>query len=339
MGRQPIIKQATIYDVADLAGVSHITVSRVVNGKQNVSPETRERVQKAMQELGYVQNPIAQTLQTRRSRTIELITLDVWANDSSNLASISSVAQKYNYQLTIIPTLPERVYDVLAAIPNRMAAGSILYGQTLDLDYRAIQQIVRQFPFVHMSGKLQSGLPSVVYDTAYGVQLALHHLIDLGHERIAFIGGQQGILDGQVRYETYLDFMAEHQLKPGPVAFGDFGVDSGESATRFLLESGEPFTAIFICSDSMALSALYVLVQAGLRVPEDVSLVGYNNERIAPYMFPPLTTIVNDFGVLGDVTAEYLFEFMENPNTARQQRVLLPELVVRASTLPPRETA
>lgn len=325
-------RQATIYDVAERAGVSHITVSRVVNGKQNVTAETRARVQQAMRELGYAPNPIAKTLQTRRSQTIELVTADIWGSNPNNINSIGSVAQTKGYQFTILPTTKDRLLDALRTIPNRMVAGTILYAQDVDLDVAAVQRAVRHAPFVHMGGKLQSGLPSVTYDHAYGARLATRHLIERGHRQIAFIGGPQVIFDGSTRYEGYLETLAEHGLMPGPATFGNFGAASGAEAMQRLLDSGQQFTAIFICSDQMAVGAYSVLARAGLRVPDDISVVGYDNDNVAPFTLPPLTTLRNDFFALGNAAADYLFELISRPDAPRQQRVLLPDFILREST-------
>ncbi|MDX1994721.1 MAG: LacI family DNA-binding transcriptional regulator [bacterium] len=328
-------KLATIYDVADLAGVSHITVSRVVNGKQNVSPETRERVLKAMNELGYSPNPIAKTLQTRRSQVIELVTTDVWGSSAAMQSVISAVAQGFDFQLSILPTTVDALYNVLKAIPNRMVAGTLLYAQDVDLNYGTVQQIVQNYPLVQLGGRLQSGLPSVTYDQYQASTLAVQHLIDLGHREIGFIGGQQRLLDGRIRYEAYLDTLQRNHLKAGPSIFGDFGAPSGEVVMKELLARQQPFTALFISSDSMALSAIHVMRQAGLRVPEDVSVVGYDDDIFASFLSPPLTTMVNNAGLLARLAAEYLFELLQNPQTPRMQRILLPELILRQSTRPP----
>jgi LacI family transcriptional regulator len=330
-------KPATIYDVAKRAQVSHITVSRVVNGKANVSEKTREKVLQAMHELGYVQNPIAQTLQTRRSRTIELITTDPWGSRAEAISEISIIAQFHQYQMSVHVTTLDELEGVLSAIPNRMVAGSILYAQNVNLDYSSVHQLTLGHPFVHMGGKRNSPLPSVVYDNYHAVEIAVEHLIQLGHTQIACITGQQELFDGRVRYQAWLDTVRKAGLRPGPVAYGDFGPASGAAATQTLIESREPFTAIFAASDAMATSAIYVLQQHGLRVPDDVSVIGYDNDQISSFTLPPLTTIENDFGQIGRLSVQYLLEIMENPDNPHYQRVLNPELIIRKSTCPPKK--
>jgi DNA-binding LacI/PurR family transcriptional regulator len=330
----PSSKPATIYDVAERAGVSHITVSRVVNGKQNVSPDTRERVQKAMLELQYTPNPIAQTLQTRRSRTIELITTNPYGSNVSAITAISAVAHANDHQFSILLTTAEDLPGILQAIPNRMVAGSILYAQDITFDDTAVKRIIKRYPLVYMGGKLQSGLSSVVYDQKLATEQAVQYLIDLGHRRIAFISGDLEMLDGLNRHETYFQTMAKNHLPVGPIAYGDFSAKSGAHAAEALLKQGETFTAVFASSDAMAAAAIHALRQAGLRVPEDVSVIGYDDFNVAPYLSPPLTTVTNDSAILGRMTAEYLFELMQNPDMPRQQRVLMPELIIRESVKP-----
>ncbi len=335
MTRVTLNKPATIYDVADRAGVSHITVSRVVNGKTNVSEGTRRRVEEAMLELGYSLNPVAQALQTRRSRVIEVISADVWGLGAPALNMIMTRAQENNYQVTIIPAAATNLYTILGSAPNRMVAGTLLYAQQIDLDYQQISSSSKNLPFVHMGGKLNSKLPSVSYDQGYATQLAMRHLIDLGHRRIGFIGGKPELLDGQLRYEAYLQALAAEGLNPGPLAFGDFAYETGAQAMQSLLDSGEPITAVFASTDEMAIGALYVLHERGLRVPQDMSIIGYNNSAICQFIHPTLTTVTNNFALLGHMSVEYLLELMQYPDTVRHQRILPSELIVRDSTCPP----
>jgi DNA-binding LacI/PurR family transcriptional regulator len=334
MNSNPPEKSATIYDVAALAGVSHITVSRVVNGKQNVSTQTRERVQKAMEELGYVPNPIAKALQTRRSKTIELVTTSVWGSNGAMQSAIIAVAQSFNYHLMVRPTTPGELFDTLRAIPSRMVAGTILYAVETTLDYAALQQIARSHPLVCMGGNPTNGMPTVTYDQYQSTVAAIKHLIDLGHRHIAMITGLLTLWDGKVRLDAYLDTLREYGLSPGPIVYGDFGGESGaESMLSLLNQRAEhPFTAVFASSDSMAVSAMATLWRAGLNVPQDISVIGYDNDPYAQYLCPPLTTVVNYGGELARLTAEYLFELITEPETTpRHQRIISAELIQRES--------
>jgi DNA-binding LacI/PurR family transcriptional regulator len=251
------------------------------------------------------------------------------------MTAISGVTHANEYQLTILPTSPDELPDILQTIPNRMVAGSILYAQEVTLDYAAVKRIIKRHPLVHMGGRLQSGLPSVVYDQKLATEQALQYLIDMGHTQIAFITGAMDLLDGLSRHDAYIETMTRNHLRIGPVAYGDFSGRSGEIAMTALLHQEMPFTAVFVSSDSMAAAAIHVLRKAGRRVPDDISVIGYDNFEGASYQYPPLTTITNNSAILGRMTAEYLFELMQNPDTPRQQRVLIPDLIIRESTHAP----
>ena len=181
---------------------------------------------------------------------------------------------------------------------------------------------------------LGSRVPSVIIDQHYGTEQAVRHLIDLGHKRIAEISGpaDPGWVDARLRHAGYLDTLATHGLKPGPVASGDWTAASGAEAAERLLGEGAPFTAIVAGNDQMALGAIHELRRAGKRVPEDVSVVGYDDTPEAPYYDPPLTTVRQDFEALGQQSVDYLLGLIDVPETPMQQRVLSPTLVVRAST-------
>ncbi|MDZ4769988.1 MAG: substrate-binding domain-containing protein, partial [Chloroflexota bacterium] len=270
-----------------------------------------------------------------RTRTIELITTNIHGNEPTAIAEIGTIAAEHGFPVSIVPTTLADLPAVLAAIPNRMVAGTLLYAQDVTLDYAAVARMVKRHLLVQMGGKTRSSLASVLYDQGLATENAIQHLIDLGHRHIAFLGGQQQLLDGTDRYHAYVHALTRNRLPSGPVAMGDFGAPSGEEAMRRILEMGEPFTAVFASADAMAISALHVLRQAGLRVPDDVSVVGYNDSELAPYVVPPLTTIVNDSRALARMTTEYLFEFIDRPDTPRQQRIITPDLIVRGSTAPP----
>lgn len=326
-------KLPTLHDVAERAGVSHITVSRVVSGKANVSPETKRRVLEAVQALGYVPNPAAQALQSRRSRVIELISTDIWGVRPGAINNITVAAREQNYQLTILPTSPEELYGVLESIPNRLVAGTVLHAQHIEIDYRRVAELLLNIPFVHMGGKLHSNLPSVTYDQVYAAHLATQHLIDLGHRQIAHIAGRQTLLDGRLRYQGWLTTLGENGLEAGPCVFGDFGEDSGAEATELLLKSGRSFTAIFAASDAMAMAAIDTLNGHGIRVPDEVSIIGVDDIRLGRYVRPRLTTITNDMEMMATLSIDYLLELMESGSRQNYQRVLTPQLIVRDSAV------
>jgi DNA-binding LacI/PurR family transcriptional regulator len=172
----------------------------------------------------------------------------------------------------------------------------------------------------------------VIYDQRYGAQIATQHLIDLGHKQIAHLLGPHGNADAIARHDGWLGTVSRYNLKPGPVSGGNFTVPAGYEATCAILASGEPFTAIFAANDEMALGSMYALREQGLRVPDDVSIVGFDDTNFSPYIDPPLTTLRQDWQAMARLSTEYLIERIEKPDTPIYQRILMPEFVIRAST-------
>jgi len=177
-------------------------------------------------------------------------------------------------------------------------------------------------------------LPSVIYDQAKGARLATQHLIDLGHRQIAEITGPLLHYDAQGRHAGWIDALADNGLEQGPFVESDFTIEDGYRAMNQLLDEGGEFTAIFIGNDSMALGAQTALRQRGLRVPNDVSVVGFDDVPETAHLVPGLTTIRQDFQLLGQLAVEYIIDLIEKPDTPVYQRVLPPKLIVRESTRP-----
>ena len=175
-------------------------------------------------------------------------------------------------------------------------------------------------------------MPSVVVDQWNGARQAVEHLIDLGHTNIAEISGPLENFDASIRHSSWRRCLELNSLEPGLSVAGDFEVRSGYLGAKELLAKQRPFTALFVGNDRMALGAIRALREAGLRVPEDVSVVGFDDIPEAAFFEPPLTTVRQDFEVLGKESVEYLVSLIEDDHTAVQQRVLYPELVIRQST-------
>jgi DNA-binding LacI/PurR family transcriptional regulator len=177
----------------------------------------------------------------------------------------------------------------------------------------------------------------VVLDQQAGSQVATRHLIDLGHRHIAEISGPRDNVDSINRHEGWLTALSECGLEPGPSAPGRFTVEGGYAAAEMLLDSKQPFTAIVSANDEMALGAVRALNDQGLHVPNDISIVGFDDVHYAAYLNPPLTTIRQDFRLMAKHTIDYLIALIEKPETPREQRVIVPQLVVRNSTQPLQE--
>ena len=329
------IKRPTLRDVAREAGVSYQTVSRVINDSPNVSDKTRTRVLRIMREMNYRPNKAAQMLATRRSFTLEIVTMDIMLYPAAMLAAVTHTVQINGYDITI-STLPDAELEaMLEAMPSRLRDGFILVTPRSNYTFEEINALSGDVPFVMVGGPVGITMPSVVYDQYQGTRLAVEHLIQLGHRQIAAIHGEMNQFDGQARRQAWQDTLADNGLHPGPSAYGRFTLETGYAAANDLLDSRQPFTALFAANDAMAVSAIHALHQRGIRVPQDVSVVSFDNTPMVAYINPPLTTINQDPVKMGDLAAEYLISRIENPGAAVHQRILVPELVIRESTCPP----
>lgn len=338
MIQEPQVKRSTLRDVAELAGVSYQTVSRVINQHPNVARRTRERVLSAIRQLDYRPNQAAKVLATGRSYMLQLLMYDIRYSDP--LPAMIHQARKLGYTLLISElspfAAPEDIRAALDDLTARMIDGLLIYTPTPFFTYTEMRSLCRGVPFVLVGAGMGIKSPSVVFDQRHGCELALQHLLDLGHCRIAEISGHPRHIDAQLRHETAVTMLKAHGLTPGPSLEGDFEVPSGYAAAKKLLDSGEPFTALFVANDRMALGALRALHERGVRVPEDVSVVGFDDMGEAAYFNPPLTTVRQDLQVLAQQSVEYLVSMIGNPSMPVQQRVLYPELIVRGSTAPPK---
>jgi DNA-binding LacI/PurR family transcriptional regulator len=327
-------KRATLHDVAELAGVSYQTVSRVVNHHPNVADETRKKVLRAIRQMGYRPNQVAKVLATGRSYMIQLIIFDLRYSDP--LPAMLYWVKQHGYTLVITEISPFASKDDICAtleeLTARMIDGLVMFTPYLALTYEDMVKTCRSVPFVLVSNELGIKAPSVVFDQRHGTKLAIQHLFDLGHRQIAEISGPMIHIDARLRHETFVSMMESKGLEPGPSVEGDFEVPSGYAAANKLLNLHESFTAIFVANDRMALGALHALHEHGLRVPDDISIVSFDDMVEAAYFNPPLTTIRQDMNDLAHQSIEYLVSVIENPNTPIQQRVLYPELVLREST-------
>jgi len=330
---QPQIRQATLRDIADKVGVSYQTVWRVVNDRPNVAAATRSRVMRAVEELDYRPHRAAQMLTTGRSYILQLVIFEYGHSD--RLPAILHWAREYGYSVVVTELgAPPTVASMRSVLTEtaQMIDGLLFLMPYPDLTYEGLNDLCQGRPFVVVNAKLGSKMPSVVFDQWNGARLAVNHLIDLGHREIAEISGPLDHFDAAMRHRAWEVFLGNADLEPSLTAAGDFSVCSGYMCARQILAQDRPFTALFVGNDAMALGALRALREAGLRVPQDVSVVGFDDIAMAAYFDPPLTTMRQDFEALGRESIEYLVSRIGNPDVSIQQRVLYPELVIRQST-------
>lgn len=327
-------QRPTIRDVAEQAGVSIATVSRVLNNRADVSVETRERVREVARSVGYSADPAARALATQRTRLVGVVVGDNAGHRDLSLVFFGKVLAAISRRLA------HGEYEALlqaidGSVHHRFDA-AILIG--LDGDDPLVAELSgRDIPLVGVDIRISGGRSAFVgSDHADGVRLALAHLYALGHRRIAHLAGAANTLAGADRIAA---FRREADrlglaLSDEYVREGDFSSASGYRETCSLLALPERPTAIVAASDLMALAALQAIRDVGLEPGTDVAIVGFDDLEAAALAHPPLTTIRQDRQELGTVAAERAIELIEDPEARPPPTVLPVELVVRASSSP-----
>ncbi len=325
-------KRPTLRDVAREAGVSYQTVSRVINNNEHVATETRNRVLNAIDSLGFRPNRAAQIMQTERSQTIEVVV--PYFGFNRVLYNMARVTNQLGYHFVIAAIDPEQFAETLASGASRFIDGFITVPFPDVDDYAELMEFTAGIPLVQVGAKVGAAMPSVSYDQAKGSRLATQHLIEYGHRQIAEISGPLGNYDAIARHESWLLTLSDHRIKPVMSVEGDFTIDGGFRAMNHLLDSGARFTGVVIGNDSMAFGAHTALRKRGYRVPDDVSIVGFDDIPESAHFVPGLTTVFQDDAMMGALAVEYLIKIINEPETPVYQQVLIPKLIVRESTRP-----
>ena len=337
----PRVRRPTLDDVARSAGVSYQTVSRVINDHPSVAEATRERVLHAIKELDYRPNRSARSLATRRSNTIGIVGFDTrYFGPSQMLVHIEAVLKREGYGLAFT-SIDDGTYAAVqrasSEISHQDLDGVVMIAPLAGADVMSIAGLFGDTPLVMIDAQPGEAVHSVAIDQVHGVRLAVQHLLALGHRHVCEISGPLRWNAALERHETWHTHLAAAGIEPGVSIEGDWSAASGFAAMRRLLATGAPCTALVAGNDQMALGAMRALRDAGLRVPEDVSIVGFDDIPEAAFFEPPLTTVRQDFEAAGQQCVEYLTTLIRNPHTPRHQRMLYPTLVTRASTARPRE--
>src|SRR5687768_6928296 len=331
----PLRRKPTINDVAKLAGVSFGTVSRVLNNAPDVSASTRERVLQVIKDIGYRRNRAATALVTSRSTSIGIV------SDGSprfgpvgTLMALENVARKKGYATTVVSA--EKPYEdsVQAALDNLddMGVGGIIVIAPLVDMAAAVWNASCRVP-VEMIAAGASSTPNVFTyseNQELGARLATQHLVDLGHTDIAHFAGSMDWFDGRVRKRGWEAALREAGLKPGLCIEGDWSPGwAYETGLQLVREARIP-EAIFAASDHTALGLIRAFAENGVRVPDDVSVVGFDDIEGSDYFLPPLTTVRQDFTALAHMSMEVLLGAMEGRDVDRTP--IAPALVVRNSS-------
>jgi DNA-binding LacI/PurR family transcriptional regulator len=326
-------KPATIRDVARHAGVSYQTVSRVLNDHPNISSHARARVLEAMERLDYRPSRVARALANGRSGTIGVISTDNGRyGPPKTLRAIEGAARDAGYFMSAVNMASIGRAQMQAALAHLQDQGIdgvvVIAPQAAMLD--AFYDLSPRVPYVTVDSASSGGGHTVAIDQAVGARLATQHLVALGHREIVHVSGPADWLDSQNRVESWREVMTAAGLTVSEPLVGDWSAEFGDQAARELAASSE-ITAVFASNDQMALGLLHGFHRLGVRVPEDVSVVGFDDIPEAAFFCPPLTTVRPDFSELGRQCMARLHDQLTGAELPAPGRIQ-PILKVREST-------
>lgn len=326
----------TIHDVARESGVSISTVSRVIQGASNVLPETRERVEEAIRKLDYHPNRLAQQFRTQQTKNILVIVPSIGNTFYSEiLAGIESVANKHDYALLLVDShgkgdIEMRCCDMLA---QKLVDGIITFSTGIQKD--KLKQLARQYPIVIACRYFaDTTIPNVTIDNIKAIKDITGYLLNLGHKRVCYLAGPSDILLYQDRLGGFQEALRERGLKVDPdlILHCHASIRGGYDAVSALLNARRDFTALVASGDTMAIGAIRALNDAGLKVPEDVAVAGFDDISMSTLFTPTLTTVRQPKYQIGARAMEKLLDLISGKELSNWRDVLNYELVIRESS-------
>lgn len=330
--------KSTLEEVAKLAGVSRSTVSRVINEHPHVRSETRDKVWEAIQDSGYQPHAAARSLVTNRTQIIGLVIPEAVTTIFTDpffpllIRGIAGIcnSREYHLMLSLFSGQTKRESLYRRVLRGGYVDGVIVASAMLE-DPLLSRLLQDKMPFISVSRYPDEEVSYVDVDNAGGARMATEHLLRLGHQRIATITGPLGMMAGQERLKGYRQALTLRGLPVDEALIieGDFTEDGGKAAMRQLLAK-EP-TAVFAASDMMAIGAMKAIKEAGLRVPDDVAVVGFDDLPLSSVVEPALTTVRQPIERMGTMSAEVLISLIEQETESPQHLVLPTQLVVRSS--------
>lgn len=332
MSEERPTRAANIFDVARLAGVSHQTVSRVLNGLPNVRPATRERVEHAIAQLRYSPSPAARSLVSRRSRTLGLIAPAVSDYGPTRIGmhfSMAARAARYSVDMVTTDDDPGAVRAAIEGLLRQRVDGIALVVMDIGV-LEMVRALDLSIPVVAAASSARRSPLLVQIDQYRGARAAVRHLADLGHTRVAHIAGPARAADAVERVRGWRDELAGRGLPVVDLVYGDWTAEGGYRIGREM--DLEPGMAIFTSNDLTALGLMSALRERSLTVPDDISIVGFDDIPEAAFLYPPLTTVRQDFAVLGELMVQKMLVALEEGADETTDTPLATRLVVREST-------
>ena len=337
-------QETSIQDIARAAGVSHTTVSRALRQSSLISVDTRERIQRLAQEMGYTPNAIAQSLQTQRTSTIGLVVTSIDDPFLSDVVKgVEEVARVAGFSVILSATHndPDQEMAIIETFHRRRVDGILVASSRITSKYRKrLDNICVPTVLINSQAESQDELLHwVAVDDRVGAQLAVEHLLQLGHHAIGYLGVSCRPRSNQLRFQGYQNALQAAGMSysngwvviaPGTEASDEEDVVAGQTMLPRLLDAGT--TAIFCYNDMVAIGALIACQERGIPVPQALSVIGFDDIRMASYVSPPLTTIHQPKVELGHLAAEVMLDLLRNHPA--KNHVLQPTLVIRLSTAP-----
>ena len=326
----------TIQDVAAAAGVSVSTVSRVLNNKDDVAEETYENIQRVIKELGYTSSLAAKSMRSRKTNVIGLIVSDLNQSFCLNVVKgVNRAIERLDYDLLVYTggdstdrTWPVRERQYVSLLNGSITDGIIVVTPTAET-------FSTNFPLVAIDPHRDStDFPAVIATNRIGAMSAMEHLLGLGHRRIGFIGGRPDLQSAIRRLEGYKDSLrqANIPLDPDLIQIGDFTQETGYRCAKKLISLPERPTAIFAANDKSAIGAIEAIIDAGLTVPNDISVVGFDNIEEASYVHGGITTVDQFIADMGRVAVEMLVNLIQNKPIENTLYRMPTRLLVRSTS-------
>ena len=326
-----------IHDVARRANVSIATVSRVLNpGSHKVNAETAEKVRQAVKELDYRPNALARALQMKKTMTIGVIIPDISNHYYAEIVrGIQSVADREGYNIILQNTdrNQDQIVKSIYLLREKIVDGIIFSGGTIN-GYEPLSALKELRDRVVVIGRHDVDFPAIMVDNIAGATIAVEHLIDTGHQRIGLIGWSEESTTAKDRLSGYKNALAQNscQFEPSLVRHGKLTPASGCQEAKILLTQDNRPTAIFAGNDQMAFGVIYAAVEMGLRVPEDLAVIGFDNIPLSSFFVPSLSTIEVPMFTLGSDSMETLVRLIAGEQISRI-KLHKTRLIVRKSTL------
>jgi DNA-binding LacI/PurR family transcriptional regulator len=329
-------KQPTIRDVAARAGVSHQTVSRVLNDSPALRAETRDRVRAVMREMGYRPSAAARALVTNRSGLIGILAAESHSfyGPATAMSAIEQAARDAGYRVPVVNVASPDGASLTAGLEHLLheAVEAIVLIAPQGQALAAIETLSISVPFVTLGEGGRGADPRLSVDQSAGARLATSHLLELGHTRIAHIAGPSDWLEADARVAGFEAELDAAGLAPEAIEIGDWSAESGYRAGLRIIDETRA-TAVFAGNDQMALGLMHACADRAVRVPQDLSVVGFDDVPEAAHYLPPLTTIRQDFAEVGRRTVDVVLAELSGADVDASEPVP-PSLIVRASTAP-----